>query len=413
MAVQGIGRDVRERKRLQQQLFQAQKMEAVGQLAGGVAHDFNNLLTAITTSSEFLLADLPSDDPLREDADEIKKASDRAAKLTQQLLAFSRRQVLQTEILDLNDVVVDVEKMLSRLIGEDIELVTALAVDLGAVEADPVQLEQVIVNLAVNSRDAMPGGGTLTIETRNVELGEARDPDGSTSAAGQYVMLEVSDTGHGLDEQTRMWIFEPFYTTKEEGKGTGLGLATVHGIVTQSRGRLSVASEPGRGTTFTICFPRATALAKAIEPAGSDDAESAISGTVLLIEDDEAVRAGVAKILWREGHTVVEAANGRDGLEIGKANVGAIDMLLTDVVMPGMSGPELAKLLTGAHPDLQVLYMSGYADDTIVRHDVLAEDANFIQKPFSQNELARKVRELLAPGPAAPGPAEPRPPATA
>ena len=388
-------RDVTEQRRLQTQLVQSQKMEAVGRLAGGIAHDFNNLLTVITTSCDLLLEDLAATDPKREDVDQVRKAADGAAALTRQLLAFSRQQVLTPQIVNLGDVVYGVEKMLRRVIGEDVDLVTVLGSDVGAVKADVGQLEQVLMNLAVNARDAMPTGGKLTIETANVE----HDPDYAreqeAAPVSRFVMLAVSDTGTGMDEATKARIFEPFFTTKEVGKGTGLGLATVYGIVRQSGGFIWVYSEPGLGTTFKIYLPQVDAVAAGSAARATPTTSHRGTETVLLVEDAAAVRAVIHEALARQGYTVLDAPNGAEALRIAAGHPGPIHLLLTDVVMPGLSGRQLSDQLAQIRPETKVLYTSGYTDDAIVRHGVLESGIAYLQKPFSVDGLARKVREVL------------------
>jgi len=389
-------RDATERRSLEQQVIQAQKMEAVGRLAGGVAHDFNNILTAIGGYTDLLLADLPPDDPRRQDVDEIHRAADRAAALTQQLLAFSRRQVLQPKVIDLNALVSNVENLLRRLIGEDVLLATTLAGDVGRVRADPGQLEQVIVNLAVNARDAMPAGGRLTIETHNMDLDAAYAAEHQTVVPGPYVVIAVSDTGTGMSAETQSHMFEPFFTTKEVGKGTGLGLATVYGIVKQSGGSIWVYSELGHGTTLKVYLPRVDEPAEPLAPSTPADAES-LRGTetILLVEDEPAVRAVARQILTRQGYVVLEAPDGQTALAMVDAGGPRVDLVLTDVVMPGMSGRSLADRLASHCPGLRVLYMSGYTDDAIVRHGMLEPGLAYLQKPFRPDALARKVREVL------------------
>jgi two-component system cell cycle sensor histidine kinase/response regulator CckA len=396
-----IGMDVTERRRAEaalrhaeEQLRQAQKMEAVGRLAGGVAHDFNNLLTAILGSTELLLSGLEPASPLRQDAAEIKKAAERAAGLTRQLLAYSRRQVLQPEVLDLNRVVADMDRMLRRLIGEDVELVTTLAPDLGAVRADRGQLEQVLVNLVLNARDAMPRGGKLTLETTNTELDPGYVEDHTGAKAGPHVLLAVTDTGAGMDPETAAHLFEPFFTTKEVGKGTGLGLATVYGIVKQSDGYIMVYSEPGHGTTFKIYLPRVAAAEPAPPPALRPTVTRG-SETVLVVEDEEAVRSLSRRALEAGGYTVLAAADGADAVRLVERYGGPIHLVLTDVVMPGMSGRELADRLVQRRPGLRVLYMSGYPGDAIVHRGALDPGTAFLQKPFMPDDLTRKVREVL------------------
>ena len=387
-------RDVTDQRRLQQQLLQSQKMEAVGRLAGGIAHDFNNLLTVITSYSDLLLEDLGTDDPKRSDVEQVRKAADGAAALTRQLLAFSRQQVVEPRVVSLNAVVESLQKILRRVLGEDVELAATPGPDLGAVRADVGQLEQVLMNLAVNARDAMPTGGKLTIETGNVEHDPAFARGHGAAAVRQFVMLAVTDTGVGMDEATKARIFEPFFTTKEPGKGTGLGLATVYGIVQQSGGFIWVYSEPGHGTTFKIYLPRVDAPAEgvavtAVAPVGRG------TETVLLAEDAAAVRAVARQVLERQGYTVLEAPDGELALHLAQRHSGPIHLLLTDVVMPGMSGRQLADRLAPARPDMKVLYASGYTDDSVVRHGVLEEGMPYLQKPFTPESLARKVRDVL------------------
>ncbi len=386
--------DITQRKQLEEQYRQAQKMEAVGRLAGGVAHDFNNLLTAITGYTDLVREDLSPGDPHRADLDEVRHAADRAAGLTRQLLAFSRRQVVQPRVLDLNDVVAGMEKMLRRIIGEDVQLQTALAPSLAGVSADPGQIEQVIVNIAVNARDAMPSGGRLTIETGTVELDENYTAAHAEVRAGQYVMLAVSDTGTGMSAGTQARIFEPFFTTKEPGKGTGLGLATVYGIVKQGEGHVNVYSELGQGTTFKVYFPVVASRGEKI-PGQHEAAVSGGTETVLLVEDEESVRKLALAVLQRQGYTVLDARDGAHAVEVCRGHPGRIHILLTDVVMPGVGGPEAAGQLKALRPDMKVLYMSGYTDRAIAQQRVLGPDVAFLQKPFTPATLARKVREVL------------------
>ena len=387
-------RDVTDQRRLQQQVLQSQKMEAVGRLAGGIAHDSNNLLTVITSYSDLLLEDLAPGDAKRDDLEQVRKAADGAAALTRQLLAFSRQQVVEPRVVSLNTVVEGLQKILRRVIGEDIELTTTLAPDLGAVRADVGQLEQVLMNLAVNARDAMPTGGRLTVETANVEHDPDYARDREAAAVRQFAMLAVSDTGCGMDEATKARIFEPFFTTKEPGKGTGLGLATVYGIVKQAGGFIWVYSEPGQGTSFKIYLPevdataeRITAVAGARAPRGTE--------TVLLVEDAAAVRAVTKQVLERQGYVVLEAPDGEAALRLAQQHRGPIHLLLTDVVLPRVSGRELAERLTQVRPDMKVLYASGYTDDSVVRHGILELGTAYLQKPFSPESLARKVRNVL------------------
>jgi PAS domain S-box-containing protein len=384
-------RDVTDQRRLQQQLTQSQKMEAIGRLAGGIAHDFNNLLTVITSYSELLFHDLQPDDPRRDDVDQVRKAADGAAALTRQLLAFSRQQVLEPKVIDLNSVVDNLKKILQRVIGEDVELTTVLEPELRAVKADVSQIEQILMNLAVNARDAMPTGGKLTIETTNVDYDPDRQPrsDGSQ----RFVMLAVTDTGTGMDEATKAKIFEPFFTTKQPGKGTGLGLATVYAIVTQAGGFIWVYSELGHGTSFKIYLPQVDAVATTAAVAHVDLPRG--TETVLLVEDAAAVRAAAKQVLERQGYRVLEASGGEDALHLAARHQGSIDLVLTDVVMPRVGGRELAERLLAVRPDTRVLYMSGYTDDSVVRHGILEGGVAYLQKPFSPEGLARKVREVL------------------
>ncbi len=389
-------RDITERKRLEEQLRQAQKMEAVGRLAGGVAHDFNNLLTAITGYSDLALTRLREGDRVRKHVLEIKKAGESAASLTRQLLAFSRRQVLIPQILDLNSVVSNVQKMLRRMIGEDIDLVTLPAADLGHVKADPGQIEQVIMNLAVNARDAMPQGGKLTVETANVDLDESYTRSHIDVMPGRYVMLALSDTGCGMDAETLSHIFEPFYTTKEEGKGTGLGLATVYGIVKQSGGHIWVSSDLGQGTTFKIYLPRVEAAVEKLMPGRMAAGLPRGAETVLLVEDEVIVRDLVREVLQSSGYTVLVASGAAEALAISEQRApGPVHLMLTDVVMPEMDGPQLADHLACLYPKMKVLYMSGHTDAAVARHVKLSRDIPYLQKPFAAEVLARKVREVL------------------
>jgi PAS domain S-box-containing protein len=393
-AVGGIvlnARDVTELRESQEQLLHAQKLDAVGRLAGGVAHDFNNLLTAIRGYAELMLVQLPSSEPLRADAEEIARAAERAASLTRQLLAFSRRQLLQPMVLELNCVVREIENLLRRLIGEDVELVTSLDPLSGRVKADPGQLEQVLVNLAVNARDAMPGGGRLTISTQAVRLTEGEHG----LVAGPYALLRVADTGVGMDEVTLSHVFEPFFTTKEQGKGTGLGLATVYGIVKQSGGDVVVESSRGRGSSFAVYLPQVVEPLEVIGEHGSRNGQEPGSETVLLVEDEDLVRALASRVLQQHGYTVLEAAAAPAALDLSSEHSGRIDLLLTDVVMPKMSGRQLAAELGPLRPEMRVLYTSGYNEEAIGRRGVTDLGGAFLSKPFTPATLVRKVREVL------------------
>jgi two-component system, cell cycle sensor histidine kinase and response regulator CckA len=390
-----LQRDVTLERELQEALRQAQKMEEVGRLAGGIAHDFNNLLTVILSYVDFVLLGLGADHPVREDAEQVRMAAIKAAGLTRQLLAFSRRQVLQPRVLDLNSIVAEMERLLRRLIGEHIVLKTHLARKLGAVRADPSQLEQVIVNLVVNARDAMPEGGMLTLETSDVDVHRVRSHGRVTVAPGEYVMLRVTDTGAGMDAETQQRLFEPFFTTKQRGMGTGLGLATIYGIIAQSGGYIWVDSEPGRGTRFTVQLPR---VQGAPMPAGQPAAlrESLLGDeTILLAEDDPVVRDLSRRALVDQGYRVLEAPNGTDALKLATAYDGPIHLLLSDVVMPGMGGRALAEELGGSRPDMALLFVSGYTEDAVIQHGVGESGIPFLQKPFTPSALLGKVREVL------------------
>ncbi len=389
-----VGRDVTERLRLEEQLRQSQKMEAVGRLAGGVAHDFNNVLSVILSYASLLLDDVRPGEPMRDDLEEIRKAGERAADLTRQLLMFSRQQVLEPKVLDLNDVLASMDKMFQRILGADIDLVSLPSLPLGRVRIDPSSIEQVVMNLVVNARDAMPTGGKLTMETDNVVLDAAYARAHLGVKPGPHVMLAVSDTGTGMNKETLARIFEPFFTTKDSGKGTGLGLSTVFGIVQQSGGSIWVHSEVGKGTTFNIYLPRIDAeldsthsIVPPITLRGSE--------TILLVEDDDQVRAVAGGILRRNGYNVIEARNAGEALLHAEKRPTTIDLLLSDVVMPQMSGPELARRLTASRPEMKVLCMSGYTDDSIVRHGVIEARLAYLQKPITPESLTTRVREVL------------------
>lgn len=392
-----IGNTV-EREQRENGFRQTQRLEAVGRLAGGVAHDFNNLLTAITGYSQLLLDEMPAGAPMREDIGEIFLAAQRATTLTKQLLAFSRQQVLQPRIIDLNTVVSDIQNMLRRLIGEHIELVTELTQKLGCVKADPGQIEQMLVNLVVNARDALPDGGRILIETGNVDLDGAYATEYLSVAPGAYVMLAVTDNGIGMDRETRLQIFEPFFTTKGVDKGTGLGLATVYGIVKQSGGGLWVYSEPGHGTSFKIYFPRRNEDATVMPPEAREPAELRGTETVLFAEDDEIVRRFGVKVLRDAGYTVLVANDGDEALKISAEYEGTIDLIATDVVMPNLSGHELATRIAAMRSSTAVLYLSGYTDSSLLRQGVLEGAAVFVQKPFTAHVLLAKVRAALTAG---------------
>jgi signal transduction histidine kinase len=384
-----------ERMRLEAQLLQAQKMESIGRLAGGIAHDFNNLLTAIVGYAELADAALAPADPVHGDLQAIRDAADRATALTRQLLAFARKQILDSQVLDLNGLILNLDRLLRRLIGEDVELVTLPASDLGYIKADANQIEQVLVNLAVNARDAMPNGGKLTIETANVILDDIFAQQHVSVIPGAYIMLAVGDTGIGIPPEQQAHVFEPFFTTKESSKGTGLGLATCYGIIKQHGGNIWVYSEVGRGTTFKVYLPRTSEAASALPTSQTEEAARGGHETVLLTEDEEAVRRLTARVLRSLGYTVLEAADGEEALHISGEYGGVIDMLLTDVVLPRFSGLALAEQLLDRRPSVKVLFMSGHTDHTIVHHGVLVSSASFLQKPFSSELLARKIREVL------------------
>jgi two-component system, cell cycle sensor histidine kinase and response regulator CckA len=387
--------DVTDRMRLEEQFRQAQKMEAIGRLAGGVAHDFNNILTVIGGFCDVVLDAIPHEDPVVSDLVEIKKAADRAASLTRQLLIFSRRQILSPKILDLNALIRDMQKMLARILGEDVDLRLALAESLGQIEADPGQIEQVLLNLAINARDAMPNGGQLLIEAKNAALDAAYIDVHFEAKVGEYVLLSFSDNGVGMDTQTKSHVFEPFFTTKTEGKGTGLGLATIYGIVKQSRGFIAVFSEPGKGTTFKIYFPRfdkspasgKTGAARTVSLTGTE--------TVLLAEDEVTLRVLAERVLRKSGYRVLSARDGAEAIRLLDSHDGPFHLLVTDVVMPQAGGRQVAEHALRRFPELKVLYISGYTDDAVVLNGVLEAEVAFLQKPFSPDALLRKVRELL------------------
>jgi PAS domain S-box-containing protein len=401
-ALIGTVQDITDRKSLEEQLLQAQKMEAMGRLAGGVAHDFNNLLTAILGYADIVLRRLEAGHPLRGKVEEIKKAGERASTLTRQLLVFSRKQDMQPRVVGLNAVVTELEKMLRRIIGEDVELTTSLAADLGRIRADPAQLEQILLNLAVNARDAMPSGGLLVLETANAELDATYAREHVGVSPGRYVMLVVSDTGTGMSEETRRHIFEPFFTTKAPGKGTGLGLATVYGIVAQSGGHIWVYSEPGRGTVFKVYLPRVD------DPvdAKAATAPPLVGGaeTVLLVEDEDGVRELMAEVLTGYGYEVLTARRAEEALQLAARHSGRLDLVISDVVLPGLGGPALVEQLRAARPGIPALFISGYTSETMVQRGIVEEGAAVLPKPFTPEALGRRVREVLD--------APPNPPST-
>ena len=387
--------DVTERKMMEEQLRQAQKMDAVGQLAGGVAHDFNNLLTVITSYGQFLLNALPEQDPRRSDAHQITQAAARAASLTRQLLAFSRRQVLQPQVLDLNEVIGDMERLLRRVISEDIALVTQFESAIGAVRADRGQIEQVVMNLVVNARDAMPNGGVLAISTRVAYLDTAYARRHAGVNPGKHVVFAVRDTGVGMDAATQQRIFEPFFTTKVKGKGTGLGLSTVYGIVRQSGGHIDVRSAPGRGTTFEIILPQ---VAATVPPKAEHVMHKALprgTETVLVVEDEDAVRLIVRRVLRDQGYEILEARDGNEALRVCAQRGDAIDLVLSDVIMPGMGGRELSRALAASRPGVPILFMSGYNDDGELAGSGADLGTGVLAKPFTAETLATQVREAL------------------
>ena len=403
-----VNRDITERRRLEQQLVLSHKLEAIGRLSGGVAHDFNNLLGVIIGYAEALQQDPAGNESYREAIDEILKAGHRAASLTQQLLAFSRKQVLEPKILDLNAVVADIEKMLRRLIGEDIELKIISAADLGKVKADRGQIDQVIMNLAVNARDAMPRGGLLKIETCNIELREEDRKNRQYVVPGQYVMLAVTDAGTGMDAEVQSHIFEPFFTTKEMGKGTGLGLATVYGVIKQSGGYIWVESEPGRGAAFKIFLPRAEGQAVEQPESLAPRARTHVPRTILIAEDEASLRKLTSNTLKKLGYTVLEAPDAAEAIRLAGLLASKIDLLLTDVVMPGMSGRELALRLATTRPETKVLYMTGYTDGAIAEHGVLEAGISILRKPFTQAQLIRSLDGIFEVQPDTPAPKTPK-----
>jgi hypothetical protein len=387
--------DVTERTMLEAQLRQIQKMDTIGQLAGGVAHDFNNVLTAVFSYCDLVLDDLPPADRRRADIEEIKKAAQSAASLTRGLLAFSRKQIIEPKVLDLNVVVTDMGKLLQRMVGEHIEIALRLAPDLGRVKVDPGQIGQLLMNLAVNARDAMPDGGKLTIETATVTLDEAYAGSHLSVVPGPHVMVAVTDSGCGMSPEVQARLFEPFFTTKEPGRGTGLGLASVYGIVKQSGGNIWVYSEVGHGTTFKVYFPRIEAPLTLPPPAAALTTPSR-AATILVVEDNPALAKIAHRVLQRHGYTVLSAASPEEALEMSRAHTGTIHLLLSDVVMPGLSGPALARQLTAERTDMRVIHMSGYTDDALVRHGTLVGTTAFLQKPFTPDRLIRKVSEVLS-----------------
>jgi two-component system, cell cycle sensor histidine kinase and response regulator CckA len=395
LGVASLAQDVTERVALEEQLRQSQKMEAVGRLAGGVAHDFNNLLTVILGYSQILADGLPPDSRLADSTGQIKSAADRAAGITRQLLAFSRKTVLSPRVINLNEVVLNLDSLLRRLIGDDIEVFTVPAKDLGAVKADPSQIEQVVMNLALNARDAMPQGGKVTLETSNVTLDGLYARDHQSVEPGRYVMLAVSDTGEGMSAETQARIFEPFYTTKDVGKGTGLGLSMVYGIVKQSGGFIWVYSEPNRGTTFKIYFPRIDQPAELLPAEKHVDKVQRGTETILLVEDDEQLRQLSSSVLAHCGYNVLVASTPEQGLAVCKANSKDIGLLVTDVVMPRMNGRQLAEQILKLHPTMKVLYVSGYTNNAIVHYGVLDPGLWFLPKPFTLSALVARVREVL------------------
>jgi two-component system, cell cycle sensor histidine kinase and response regulator CckA len=386
-------------RKSEEQLRQWQRVEAIGRLAGGVAHDFNNLLMTILGCSELLLRDFDPADRRREEVEEIRRAAQRATSLTHQLLAFGRRQVLQPRVLDLNEIVENMNRMLKRMIGEDIQFLTILAAGLWPVKVDPGQIEQVIMNLVVNARDAMPDGGRLTLETANMNLNEEYAGRHISVKPGPFVMMAVTDTGCGMDAATQSHLFEPFFTTKEKGKGTGLGLSTVYGIIKQSGGNIWAYSELGRGSTFKVYLPRAEEAVKTHPPKEPQPLAGKGTETILLVEDEDAVRSMISRVLQGSGYRVLEACQGAEAIDACRTHTGPIHLMVTDVIMPQMSGRELAERMAVFRPSMKVLFMSGYPDNAIVHHGVLDPGTAFLQKPFTLTALENKVREVLEANP--------------
>jgi PAS domain S-box-containing protein len=393
--VVAIVADNTERKKLEEQFRQSQKMEAVGRLAGGIAHDFNNLLTVITGYCQMLVDSLADDDPVRGDMAQVLKAADRATTLTKQLLAFSRQQIVQPKVIDVNHLISEMEHILRRLVGEDVELIFQRTAEPLKVRVDPGQLEQVIVNLAVNARDAMPRGGRLTLNTTSIDVPDEPDRRTGPLLPGTHVLLRVSDTGVGMDPVTKSHLFEPFFTTKEKGRGTGLGLSTSYGIIKQNQGEIEVASEPGSGTSFLIYLPRVYEPVSPEVPREQPRQSRGGSETIMVVEDEDGVRKVVVEMLQQQGYNVLPANSGPAALELYASATDSVHLLITDVVMPRMSGRELADSLREARPDLKVLFVSGYTDSAIVHHGVLDSGTHFLQKPFTPDVLAEKVRSLL------------------
>jgi len=391
-----VNRDVTQEAALEAQLRQSQRMEAVGTLAGGIAHDFNNLMTTILGNAQIALAKTDQDDPLREELQDIKTAGERAVSLTRQLLAFSRKQIIQPQLLNLNKALAGMHRMLTRLIEEHVEIKTICEPELGSIKIDPAQIDQVTINLVTNARDAMPKGGTLTIETANRFLDEEYFSARSLKAQpGAYVLLSVSDTGSGMDKEIQKYVFEPFFTTKEVDKGTGLGLSTVYGIIKQNKGFIFVDSEPGRGSTFEIYLPVAADAPGPEEKETIFEHGPQVSESVLVVEDDVSLRKLICKVLRQQGYRALEAENSEDALTFSERFEGPIHLLVTDVVMPLMSGRELADRLLALRPEMKVIYMSGYTDETISHHGILEPDVNFIKKPFTPESLFKKIQEVL------------------